>query len=668
MNKQEAAQRIEKLRAQIDDYRYRYHVLNESTMSEAAADSLKHELAQLEQQFPELVTANSPTQRVAGEPLQGFQSVEHRTRMLSLNDVFDQGELQEWANRIKKLAGGSQEEYHVDLKLDGLAMSLVYEDGELVRGVTRGDGYVGEDVTANVRTIESIPLKLRSGANTQYYRGRLEVRGEVLLYKDDFAVLNKQREAQGLELFKNPRNTAAGTLRQLDPQLVASRPLKFHAWSVLHDSLDTHSQAYEVAQALGFIVNDETLVAHSIGEIMEFAEKIEPRREEFRFGIDGLVIHVNDNEVFERLGVVGKAPRGAVAYKFPAEQTTTKVRDIFVSIGRTGAATPVAVLEPVSVAGSMVQMATLHNEGEVKRKDVRIGDTVIVQKAGDIIPEVVESLSKLRDSSEKVFIMPQTCPECGTKLVKDEKDAVWRCPNLQCPARVQNQIQHFASRGALDIEGLGEKNVVALLDSGLISTAADLYRLREDQLMRLERFAEVSARNLVSAIKEKKNPPFSRFLFGLGIRHVGTQTAQDLAKEFKTLDNLAEATVDQLAAVDGIGEVGAESIAAWFSDEQNQQLLEDFRQQGVWPKDYKQQVGELSGERVVVTGSIPGYTREEGFELIRAHGGDIQTTVSKDTTLLVVGERPGSSKRKKAAEYDISEVNANDLLGQLGLS
>jgi DNA ligase (NAD+) len=666
LNKKTALARIEKLRREIDEYRYHYHVLNQSTMSEPAADSLKHELSQLEAQFPELITPDSPTQRVAGQPAKGFRAIAHSRRMLSLNDVFNREEVQAWLDRIQKLVPNWEPELHVDLKLDGLACALIYEDGRLTLGLTRGDGTTGEDITANVRTIESVPLMLRGGAGSEFYEGRLEIRGEILLYKDDFNALNEERAKAGLPLFANPRNTAAGTVRQLDPTLVAQRRLRFHVWNVLHPAIKTHQQAYEVAAQLGFISSRWTTLTHSTDEIMKFATQWQEKRAELPFFTDGLVVTVNDKQTFERLGIVGKAPRGAVAYKYPAEQSTTKVKDIFVSIGRTGAATPVAMLDPVVVAGSTVQMATLHNESEIARKDIRIGDTVIIQKAGDIIPEVVAPLPKLRDGSEKVFRMPTECPECGTELAKVKtEDAVWRCPNEQCPSRVWKRVQHYASKSALDIEGLGEKNVIALIDAGLIRDPADLYTLKKEDVLKLDRFAEISAAKLIAAIQEKKNPTFARFLYGLGIRHVGTQTAVDLANRFGRFDTLGTVTYAELQEVEGVGDVVAESIVLWFEERENQDLLAKFRRNGVWPQEVKKVGGPLAGKKFVVTGSLESMGREEAAEKIRALGGTFQSSVGKDTDYLVVGANVGESKLTKARKLGTKQINEKELLNLL---
>ncbi len=663
MNKSEAQARVEKLRELINDYRYHYHVLDESIMSEAAADSLKHELTQLETEFPELITPDSPSQRIAGTPLPGFKQVEHSSRMLSLNDAFDEAETRAWVTRVTKfLPPSTKLEYFVDVKMDGFACALVYQDGILDRAITRGDGFVGEDVTANVRTIDSVPLRLRHTKNYgQFLRGRTEVRGEIVMYKKDFEALNAERAKQGKPLFANPRNTAAGTIRQLDPKLVVSRPLHFRAYDLLRNTareVPTHKFAYETLASLGFLVNKDAPVFHSIDQVLEFAAKWEEKRRSLPFNTDGLVVKVNDRGLYARLGVVGKAPRGAIAYKYAAEQATTKVKDIFVSIGRTGAATPVAMLEPVVVAGSTVQMATLHNEGEIKRKDIRIGDTVIVHKAGDIIPEVVEPLVTLRNGSEQPFQMPTHCPECNTKLVKYKaEDAAWRCPNENCPSRSWKRIEHFASKEALDIEGLGEKNVIALLNADMIKDPADIYTLTPEQVVTLDRFAEVSANKLVEAIQAKKNLPLNRFVYGLGIRHIGAQTAIDLANHFRELEKLAAAKIDELAEVEGVGDVVAEAFVEWFSEPRNQKLLEKFKKLGVWPQSVKRVGGRLTGKNFVVTGSLESMSREEAAERIRALGGTFQSSVGKDTDYLVVGANVGASKLTKAGKLGTPQID-----------
>ena len=668
MTKAQAAERIAKLRDQINDYRYHYHVRDESIMSEAAADSLKHELSQLEAQYPELVTPDSPTQRVAGKPLAKFTAVAHEVPMLSLQDVFSADELEAWARRNEKLLGRAIEEYYVEIKMDGFAASLIYQDGVLQLGLTRGDGRTGEDVTLNLRTVESVPLRLRSSRRvpSEVYEGRFEVRGEVVMYKADFERLNAQRAKLGLPLFANPRNTAAGTVRQLDPALVAQRPLNFIVYGAgaSFDAASTHAQEHELAGELGFKVEPHSRVVKSLKEVMDFAAEWEDKRKNLPYGTDGLVITVNDRRTVQQLGVVGKAPRGSVAYKFPAEQATTRLRDIMVSIGRTGAVTPFAVLEPVTVAGSTIRLATLHNENEIKRKDIRIGDTVIVQKAGDVIPEVVGPLPKLRTGQEVEFVMPRQCPICTTALVKKEKEAVWRCPNPNCYALERGRIIHFASKEAFDIDGLGEKVVDALLDSRLIADAADLFELRADDVAGMPRFAQKSAANLVAAIQAKRRVALDRYIYALGIRHVGRQTAIDLATHFKSLGNFRQSTIGQLQAVPGIGEVVASSVDEWLHSEAAQ-VLEKLIAKGVEAEPV-QTGGPLEGVNIVVTGSLESYSRDEIAEKIRLLGGKFQNSVAKDTDYLVVGADPGASKIKKAEQFGTKQVDEVELLKLVG--
>ncbi len=672
MNRQEAAERIEKLRELINNYRYQYHVQDESIMSEEAADSLKHELSTLELRFPELITSDSPTQRVAGAPSSKFESVPHSTRMLSLNDVFDNEELLAWEARIlKMIPAGARPTYFVDIKMDGLACALVYQDGALQRGITRGDGFVGEDVTANIRTIDSIPLRLRSEHGYEkFLQGRTEVRGEIVMYRADFESLNKERKITGKPLFANPRNTAAGTIRQLDPGLVAERKLYFRSYNILRDDISdvpTNHEAYAVLRNIGFLANNQAKMLKNLDEVVTYADEWETKRHDLPFDTDGLVVKIDDRILYEKLGVVGKAPRAAVAYKYAAEQATTKVIDIFISIGRTGAATPVAMLEPVVIAGSTVQMATLHNEGEIRRKDVRVGDTVIVHKAGDIIPEVIEPLVSLRIGTEQPFVMPVECPECRTGLRKvNEKDAAWRCINESCPSRSWKRIEHFASKAAMDIDGMGEKNIIALLNAGLITDPADLYSLKKEQVLTLDRFAEISASKLIDAIQSKKRPKFARFLYGLGIRHVGVQTAIDLSLAFKTIEALQFAEIEELHAINGVGQVVAESVVEWFSEPTNQQLLEKFALCGVMPESVKNTGGALSGKNFVVTGTLERMSRDEAAERIRDLGGTFQSSVGKDTHYLVVGKNVGASKLKKAEKFGTVQISEDDLLKLIG--
>lgn len=657
MNRSEAKERIEKLRELINDYRYHYHVLDESTMSEAAADSLKHELALLEEQFPDLLTPDSPTQRVAGVALDKFVKVAHRTRMISLNDVFDRAEVEAWVARMDKLLPGSGHEFFCDIKMDGLACSLIYEDGILTQAVTRGDGQVGEDVTANVRTIENVPLRLRvADGFEQFLLGRTEIRGEIVMSKQDFAKLNENREKTGLPTFKNPRNLAAGTIRQLDPRLVAERPLHFRAYDLLRDNptdVPTNEFAYNALGAIGMTRNVQASVFSTLDAVMDFVDQWDEKRHDLPFNTDGLVIKINDRAAFDKLGVVGKTPRGAVAFKYAAEEATTIVKDIVISIGRTGAATPVAVFDPVQVAGTTVQHASLHNADEIARKDVRIGDTVVIFKAGDIIPQVQSVLTELRPKGTKPFVYEQALKEQYPDLEfeRQGKDVVYRVKGLTGPLILKRAVEHFASKGALDIDTLGEKNVVALVDAGLVKDIADIYRLTKEDLLKLDRFADISAQKLIEAIQAKKSPTLARFIFGLGIRHVGTQTAIDLANTFKKLDNLGTARLDELKAVEGIGGVVADSIYLWFDEEENNQLLAKFRGLGVWPQDVTSVGGKLRGQSFVVTGTLERMGRDDAAEKIRNLGGTFQSSVGKDTTYLVAGGKVGASKLQKAEKH-----------------
>lgn len=668
MDKKQAEERLQQLRKLINDYRYHYHVLDESIMSEAAADSLKRELMDLETQYPDLVTPDSPTQRVAGEPLPGFSQVRHTARMLSLNDVFGRNDLEAWSNRIRKLAPGHALEYFVDVKMDGLAVALWYQDGVLERAVTRGDGFVGEDVTANVRTIDSVPIHLRQSEKfAGFLKGRTEIRGEIVIHKTDFENLNKQRERDGLPLYANPRNTAAGSVRQLDPKLAAARPLRFRAWELLRDNpaeVPTYSFAYKALRELGLAANGQTAVFSDTDSLMKHVEKWETLRHELPYNTDGLVIKLNDRALYERLGVVGKAPRGAVAFKYAAEEATTVVKDIVISIGRTGAATPVAVFDPVQVAGSTVQHASLHNADEIARKDIRVGDTVVIFKAGDIIPQVSRVLKELRPKYAKKFDMQKELARQYPDLefVRPEGEAVYRVKGVSGPLLLKRSVGHFASKGAMDIEGLGEKNVIALVDAGLVTDMADIYALTKDQVLTLERFADVSATNLINAIAAAKNPELPRFIYGLGIRHVGQQTAIDLAEHFGSVDKLSAATLDEVMQVEGVGKVVAESILAWFADSDNQKLLEKFKQLGVNPQFESRIEGPLHDKNFVITGALESMSRDEAAEKIRALGGTFQTSMTKHTTYLVVGKNVGASKLKKAEKLGTKQISEAELL------
>ena len=660
MNRVDAEKRIVKLRELINDYRYHYHVLDESIMSEAAADSLKHELASLEAEFPELITPDSPTQRVAGRPLDKFEKVKHEKRMISLMDVFSREEILDWIARNEKLVlGGKIEEFFTDIKMDGLACSLKYKDGILVQAVTRGDGLIGEDVTLNVRTIENVPLRISES-------GEVEARGEIVIFKKDFEKLNEIQRKHGEAEFANPRNLAAGSIRQLDPKIAASRPLRFIAYDLVKPNKPTWHEAYETLRELGFQTSNEDKVfsANEKKDLFEYIDKLDEYRRGLPFNTDGMVIKINDRVVYDSLGIVGKTPRGAVAFKFPAEESTTVMRDIVISIGRTGAATPVAIFDPVVVAGTTVRHASLHNADEIARLDIRVSDTVIIYKAGDIIPQVKEVLVSLRpDGTEKydyVKALKRQYPELDFE--RPDGEVVYRVKGASSNLILKRAIEYYASKPALNIEGLGEKNVAALVDSGLVSSIADLYRLKVSDLLKLERFAEVSAQNLVTAIDASRHASLAKFITALGIRHVGAQTAVSLARKFGSLDKLTEATEADLLAVDDIGEVVAESILAWFADEENVQLLNELRNLGVWPREEVDAELPLAGKSYIVTETLASMGREEAEDKLRSLGATVTSSVTRGTTALIVGEKPGKSKTEKADKLGIPRMNEVEYL------
>lgn len=659
MKKSEAEARILKLRELINDYRYHYHVLDESIMSEAAADSLKHELSELEAEFPELITPDSPTQRVAGKPLDKFTKVKHEKRMISLADVFSREEVLDWISRNEKLVpGGKIKEFFTDIKMDGLACALKYKDGILVQAVTRGDGLIGEDVTLNVKTIENIPLKIDIN--------EAEVRGEIIIFKKDFERLQEEQRRKGEPEFANPRNLAAGSIRQLDPKVAAARPLRFIAYDLVKPNLPAHKEAYEMLRSLGFQTSGEDRVFKDTEkkELFEYIDKLDDYRKGLPFNTDGMVIKINDRKVYDDLGIVGKTPRAAVAYKFPAEEATTVVKDIVISIGRTGAATPVAIFDPVVVAGTTVQHASLHNADEIARLDVRIGDTVIIYKAGDIIPQVKEVLLMLRPDGTKPFnyeeVLKKQYPEL--KFVRPEGEVVYRVAGESSDLILKRAIEYYASKPALNIEGLGEKNVEALVDAGMVKSVADLYQLNEINVSKLERFGEISAHNLVTAIEASKNAPLNKFITALGIRHVGGQTAVSLARKFGSLDKLMIATKEDLLEIPDIGEVVAESILAYFADEENVKLLEEMRELGAWPAEESRASLPLSGKFYIVTGTLAAMGREEAEDKLRALGATVTSSVTKNTTALIVGEKPGKTKTDKADKLGIPRMNEVEFL------
>lgn len=647
MTKTEAEQRILKLRKLIDDYRYHYHVLDESIMSEAAADSLKHELSELEKQYPELITPDSPTQRVAGRPLDKFEKIKHKERMISLSDVFSEDELREWDNSNTKIVGPVQG-YFTDIKMDGLACALHYEGGVLEKAVTRGDGMVGENVTMNVRTIENVPLRIDAS-------GHVEVRGEIVIFKRDFEELNQKQQKRGEKPFANPRNLAAGSIRQLDPRIAASRRLRFMAYDLVEPNLAKHSEAYAWLRQMGFQTSGEDHIFKNLDEVIREIKRLENTRQDLPFNTDGMVIKINDRAVYQKLGIVGKTPRGAVAYKYPAEESSTRVRDIVISIGRTGAATPVAILDPVIVAGSTVRHASLHNADEIARLDVRIGDTVIIYKAGDIIPQIKEVLTSLRPEDAKKFdyeaALKSQYPEL--EFERPAGEVVYRVKGEDSKLILKRAIEYYASKAALNIEGLGEKNVAALVDAGLVRSIADLYRLRPEKIAALGRFAKLSAKKMVRAIEDSKHPPLAKFIAALGIRHVGTQTAVTLAQGFTNIEKLQEASEDELLKLPDIGKIVAESILAWFADEDNLKLLGELRALGVEPQFTDQTTLPLVGRSYIISGTLDGMGREEAEERLRALGATVTSGVTKTTTALIVGAKPGKSKTEKATKLGI---------------
>ena len=659
--------RVRELRDLLNKYSYEYYVNDKPSVSDAIYDSLMDELKKIESSNPELITIDSPTQRVGNKLLDGFQKVRHQRRMVSLNDVFDKSEIEAWIKRTDKLMPGQRHEFFTDIKMDGLACALIYVDGVLAQAVTRGDSFVGEDVTNNVRTIKNVPLRLHEAPGfEQFLRGRTEIRGEIVMLKRDFEELNKKQKALGQPEFANPRNLAAGTIRQLDPALVAARPLHFRGYDILRDNdaeVPTNSFAYDALTALGIICNRQASVFTNLADVMNFVNDWDEKRHDLPFNTDGLVIKINDRALYNSLGMVGKNPRGAVAYKYAAEEATTIVRDIVISIGRTGAATPVAVFDPVVVAGTTVQHASLHNADEIARLDVRRGDTVVIFKAGDIIPQVQNVLKELRPDNSQLIDYPAELKRQYPELefVRPEGEAVYRVKGLTGPLILKRALAHFASKGALDIDTLGEKNVEALVDAGLVRDLADIYLLEKKQLLALERFAEISAQKLITAIADKKHPNLERFLYGLGIRHIGAQTAIDLANHFESIEKLSQATIDELREVDGVGEIVAESVVAWFADEDNMKLLQKFADLGVAPQ-FNKKSGRLVGQSFVITGTLQSMGRDAAADNIRELGGTFQTAVAKDTTYLVAGGKVGASKLKKAEQYGTKIIDEQEFL------
>ena len=677
MPKEEIKRRIEKLKKLINHHRYLYHALDRQEISEAALDSLKKELFDLEKEHPEFITPDSPTQRIGGKPLKKFEKVKHPQPMLSFNDAFSKEDMEDWLERISKLLSSEERKeinFFCELKIDGLAIELIYENEILKTGSTRGDGITGEDVIQNLKTIEAIPLRLREKEEIlkgfNFFKSlstEIAVRGEVFISKKEFERLNKEQAKKSLPLYANPRNVAAGSIRQLDQRITAARKLDSYAYDLIADlgGIQTHEEKHKILKALGFKANPHNKYCKDLKEVFEFHNYWQKNREKLSYEIDGIVVIVNSNKIFQKLGVVGKAPRAAIAYKFPLKQATTIIEDIRVQVGRTGVLTPVACLKPVRVGGVIISKATLHNEDEIKRLGVKIGDTVIVGRAGDVIPDVIKVLPELRTGKEREFHFPKYCPSCKTKIVKPAGEVAWRCPNPDCFSRKKEYFYHFVSRGAFDVAGLGPKIIDRLIDEGLVSDPADLFELEEGDILPLERFAEKSAQNLISAIQSKKKITLPRFIFALGIRNVGEETAQDLSEYIGSPEKLKKASLEELQKITDIGPVVAKSIYQWFRKKRNLDFLGKFKKTGIeiiLEKRIKHRI--LNGKIFVLTGTLETMTREKAKEKIRLLGGEISGSVSKETDFIVVGKESGS-KAKKAEKLGIKTIRESELLGML---
>lgn len=666
MDRIKAEQRVNELNELLGSYGHAYYVLDNPKVPDAVYDQLLNELIELETLYPDLVFPDSPTQRVGGAPISNFEKVTHDRPMLSLSNVFGQEDVLEFDKRVRSGAGDAIE-YVCELKIDGLAVSLIYENGKFVRGATRGDGRVGEDITVNLRTIHSIPLKLKEPVS-------LEVRGEVFMPKGSFHKLNEQRIEKGEEIFANPRNAAAGSLRQLDPKIAADRNLDVFIYGIGGDAenygLSDHNESLNYLSDIGFKTNNEREICRRVEEIMEYIATWTEKRNELSYEIDGIVIKVNRFLQQQELGFTAKSPKWATAYKFPAEEVMTNLRNIELSVGRTGAVTPTAILDPVSVAGSTVQRASLHNEDLIKEKDIRIGDKVIIRKAGDIIPEVVRPLIELRTGDEEPFRMPENCPACDAELVRIEGEVVLRCVNPKCPAQITEGLIHFVSRNAMNIEGLGEKVIEQLFQEGLIADIADIYKLTKEQLLELERMGEKSASNLIAAIDASRGNSMERLLFGLGVRHVGERAARILAEHFGSMEKLMEASLEDLTAIHEIGDKMADSVVTYFDSEEVRALVERLANKNVnltyTGKRVQLEAGSnaFAGKKIVLTGKLEQLTRTEATERIEAMGGKLSGSVSKKTDLLIAGEEAGS-KLDKAMDLKIEIWNEQQLIEEL---
>jgi DNA ligase (NAD+) len=683
MNKEEAKKRIEKLRELVNYHRYLYHALDKQEISENALDALKKELFDLEQAYPDLITADSPTQRVGSKPLESFEKFEHKQPMLSFFDAFSREDMENWETRNKKLLSDSEirrMEYYCEPKLDGLAIELVYSAGVLAVGSTRGDGRVGENVTQNIKTIEAIPLKLRNEkdviadlekaglmevAKTLRQKGAPEliVRGEAIITKKEFEKTNKDRLKSGLPLYANPRNLAAGSIRQLDPSVVAARKMESDVYALVTDlGQKTHEEEHLILKAFGFKTNNKyNKLCRDLEAVFRYYEHLRKIRESLPYEIDGAVVLVNDNKLFKELGVVGKAPRSGIALKFALKQSTTIIEDINVQVGRTGAMTPVAILKPVEVGGITITRATLHNEDEIRRLGLKIGDTVVVGRAGDVIPEIIKVFPELRTGKEKNFVMPKKCPDCESELVRKPGEVVWHCPNPNCFSRKRRYLGHFVSRKAFNIDGIGPKIVDRFLEEGLIADAADLFDLKEGDILPLERFAEKSAKKIVEKIRSRKNITSGRFIYALGIRNVGEKTAYDLAKEFGSIERIKSLSLSDLQDAQDIGPVVAQSIFDWFHAKHNLDFLNKLLEKGVMIKEEKKRGVKLKGKTFILTGTLESMSREEAKERIQALGGEVLSAVSKNLDYLIVGESPGS-KYDKAKGLGVKIIDEAEFL------
>lgn len=665
MSKKPTKKEVDDLRREIERHNYRYYVLDDPVVSDAEYDALMRQLTQIEEEYPDLRTGDSPTQKVGAAPKDGFAEVRHTHPMLSLENAMNADEVAAWQERLVRVVGEDGERGYVcEPKMDGVAVEIVYEDGSLSRAATRGDGVTGEDITANVRTIASVPLRLREGAPAT-----LSARGEVFIALDDFEALNRRQAEAGEKLYVNPRNTAAGSLKQLDPSVTASRPLRFFAYGLGDPAaagIESQWEVLETLRAWGLPANDESKRCDTLDEVSAFHEDMQRRREDLPYEIDGVVVKVDRLSVQAEAGTRSRSPRWAIAWKFPPQEARTKVLDIEVQVGRTGALTPVARLEPVKVGGVTVSNATLHNQDEVEKKDVRVGDWVFVRRAGDVIPEVIAPITDLREKRLRKFKMPQRCPVCDTEVVRAEGEAVTRCPNAQCPAQVRERLIHFASRGAMDIEGMGEKIVEQLVGADLVKSPADIYDLAVDDLLPLERMAQKSAENLVAAVEASKDVTLARLVYALGIRNVGATVAGILADHFGSIDAIMDAEEEALAEIHGVGPVIAHEIHAFTRSEENRTLIRRLVDAGVRPSAAAAaRSDEFAGQTFVFTGALSKFTRDEAEAEVKKRGGKATSSVSKKTTYVVAGENAGS-KLDKAESLGVSVLSEDDFLEMIG--